>query len=397
MNTSKSTQAKAGGRRSSQLGSMLVMALVVGLFTAPMAAFAGGGYPYDHARDCRAQTGEDDSWCIDENGDGRLTSGAEQWSPLGFDYKNCTDWVAHRINSFGVTFGGKPFTNRLQGDSGHRFGDAGHWGSRAAELGWPTAQTSPRARSIGYTSGHVVFVESVNGDGSINISDYNRGHDGRYRADSASANKFKYIYVPGLTTTPTAPKPPASQPTDLSRYRNTIVKWNGDSQTSWFVSPDMKRMWIPDGGTFNQLRARGFGGPHVLDSKSLDQLPDQKDQWVASGSSWGHNRALRRDMSVKSSDGRYTFAMQGDGNLVMYGPSGRAIWSTDRYTSNWRSQEYVIFQGDGNLVTYGGGRAIWHTSTGGRGGNHFEVQSDGNLVVYRDSTPLWASNTGGRT
>lgn len=88
--------------------------------------------------------------------------------------------------------------------------------------------------------------------------------------------------------------------------------------------------------------------------------------------------------------------MQGDGELVMYGPSGRAIWSTDRFTSNWSSQEYVIFQGDGNLVTYGGGRAIWNTRTGGSGANHFEVQSDGNLVIYRGSTPVWDSLTTGR-
>ena len=192
----------------------------------------------------------------------------------------------------------------------------------------------------------------------------------------------------------TAP-PPTTSP--VAQYANTIVKWDGDSVTSWYVSPDLKRLWIPDGGTYNQLKARGVAGPYVLSSTLLNQLPDQTNQWVASGSSWGKNRTLRRGMSVRSSDGRYLFTMQTDGNLVLYGPSGRALWATNRYTSAWTSQEYVIFQGDGNLVTYGGGRAIWASNTAGRGGDHFEVQSDGNLVIYRGSTPLWASNTVGQT
>ena len=88
--------------------------------------------------------------------------------------------------------------------------------------------------------------------------------------------------------------------------------------------------------------------------------------WVASGASWRGNRTMRRGMSVRSTDGRYLFAMQTDGNLVLYGPSGRATWATDRLTGAWRSQEYVVFQPDGNLVTYGGGRPIWASNTAGR-------------------------------
>ena len=37
-------------------------------------------------------------------------------------------------------------------------------------------------------------------------------------------------------------------------------------------------------------------------------------------------RVLRRDMYLQWSDGRYRFWLQSDGNLVLYGPSGRPLW-----------------------------------------------------------------------
>lgn len=190
---------------------------------------------------------------------------------------------------------------------------------------------------------------------------------------------------------------PAPQPS-LAQYANSIVKWEKDDRTSWFVTPDLKRLWIPDGTTYNELKARGFAGPSRLSSTTLDRLADQQNQWVASGSHWTGNRSLRKEMLVHSGNGRYKFVLQGDGNLVLYGPSGRAIWATDRVTSRWQEQVRVIFQGDGNLVTYdANNRPIWATGTAGRGATHFVVQGDGNLVIYANSRPLWASNTAGRT
>ena len=97
-------------------------------------------------------------------------------------------------------------------------------------------------------------------------------------------------------------------------------------------------------------------------------------------------------MHLTSSDGRYTLWMQGDGNLVLYGPSGRAQWANHRFSSS-----FVVMQGDGNLVTYGGSGATWASNTWGSGADRLVVQSDGNLVLYAGSRPVWASNTAGRT
>lgn len=366
---------------SAKIVRCLPVALLTGTLTLGLsapAAIAAGGYPYDAARDCSSQFGRF-SWCLQEDGRVGFVS-SEQWSPYGFGYRNCTDWVAFRINQLGKSF------NNWTG--GGRFGSAANWDDNARSIGW-TVSTTPRARSIGVMqSNHVAFVESVNADGTVNVTEYNKAGTGVYGTRN-NVRFDAYIYVPGITTTTTT--------SPAIRYANTIVKWEGDSVTSWFVAPDGKRLWIPDGGTLNQLKARGFAGPYVLNASTLDQLPDQRGQWVASGASWGHNRALRRGMAVRSADGRYLFAMQTDGNLVLYGPSGRALWATSWRTSAWQQQEFVIFQSDGNLVTYGSGRAIWASNTAGRGGNHFEVQSDGNLVVYANSTPLWASNTAGQS
>jgi hypothetical protein len=122
-------------------------------------------------------------------------------------------------------------------------------------------------------------------------------------------------------------------------------------------------------------------------------LPDQTNLWAACGDTLAVNRILRRDMYLRSSDGRYSFWLQGDGNLVLYGPSGRALWATNRFNT-----DFLVMQGDGNLVGYtNGGAPTWASNTAGRGGDRFVVQNDGNLVIYSPTRAVWASNTAGRT
>ena len=42
--------------------------------------------------------------------------------------------------------------------------------------------------------GHVMYVESVNGDGTITVSDYNYAWDGLYRKYTRSASGLTYVY-----------------------------------------------------------------------------------------------------------------------------------------------------------------------------------------------------------
>lgn len=108
------------------------------------------------------------------------------------------------------------------------------------------------------------------------------------------------------------------------------------------------------------------------------------------------DEALGVDQFRTSLNGRYTFIYQGDGNLVLYknyrNQDRRALWASN---SNGRPVEVCRMQGDGNLVIYGpGAEYVWDSGTHGSPGSRLIVQDDGNVVIYRpDDTPIWATNT----
>lgn len=83
--------------------------------------------------------------------------------------------------------------------------------------------------------------------------------------------------------------------------------------------------------------------------------------------------------AVWSPSGAYGLHYQGDGNLVLYGPSG-PIWSSDTHTT---TAGFATMQGDGNFVVYdGGGQPVWATDTAGLPGAELRVQDDGYIVLY---------------
>lgn len=78
-------------------------------------------------------------------------------------------------------------------DLPNNLGNADTWVSRAAAQGLPTG-SAPRVGAIGQQGMHVVYVESVNGDGTVTISEMN--FEGLYVISSRtlSASNFRYIY-----------------------------------------------------------------------------------------------------------------------------------------------------------------------------------------------------------
>jgi hypothetical protein len=239
------------------------------------------------------------------------------------------------------------------------------------------------------SGGHTAVVQashltdSTNGTGTITVIDENSGT--RAGAHTYKLTNWKIVgwnYAKWLHR--------AVNP--VAKYAGHIVQWNADAKvqkTSWYVTPDLKRLWIPDVSTYNCLRSHGVPGPEPLAAKSLDALPDQSGHWVACGDQMWTSRELRRGMSLASSDGRFRLVLQAsDGNFVLYGPGGRALWASGR------AADYVVMQGDGNLVGYlNGGKATWATNTSGSGANHLVVQSDGNLVLYAGSRAVWSTGT----
>lgn len=98
-----------------------------------------------------------------------------------YDYGYCTWYVKNRR--------GASIPNGL--------GNANTWYSRAAGMGMAVG-SKPRAGAVGTTTrgslGHVVYVESVNKDGSINISEMNAPTWGAVTNRTAAASEFVYIY-----------------------------------------------------------------------------------------------------------------------------------------------------------------------------------------------------------
>ena len=104
----------------------------------------------------------------------------------GLYTRECVSYVAWKIANSGryvPHFGGQ----------GHAY----QWPATTAKHGI-TNGTTPKVGSAavmyGGPFGHVMYVEAVNGDGTITVSDYNLGVDGLYRYYTRSASGLTYIY-----------------------------------------------------------------------------------------------------------------------------------------------------------------------------------------------------------
>lgn len=79
-------------------------------------------------------------------------------------------------------------------DLPNMLGNGGQWVANAAARGYATG-SAPRAGAIAETSGHVAYVESVNGDGTITISEMNGpGGFGVVDSRTVPASQYQYIY-----------------------------------------------------------------------------------------------------------------------------------------------------------------------------------------------------------
>ncbi len=98
-----------------------------------------------------------------------------------YDYGYCTWYVKNRR--------GASIPNNL--------GNANTWYSRAAGAGMAVGSV-PRPGAVGTTTrgglGHVVYVESVNADGTVNISEMNYQGFAVQSSRTTSASEFLYIY-----------------------------------------------------------------------------------------------------------------------------------------------------------------------------------------------------------
>jgi surface antigen/peptidoglycan hydrolase CwlO-like protein len=148
----------------------------------PSGVPGGGGYKYGDA--VCLWPGAADPPCRQYDwGYPGASSPRNLFDEWGYGYRNCTSWAAFRVAQV------KGYTPA--GLSG--LGNAKDWP-------YNTSATVNRNPSGGVTVaitngtyGHVRFVEAVNGDGSIDVSDYNLGGDGVYRYYRLSAAQISNL------------------------------------------------------------------------------------------------------------------------------------------------------------------------------------------------------------
>jgi phage anti-repressor protein len=147
---------------------VFIVGCLVALIAPTDAAVAGDGYPHDNATGCSAQYGEF-SWCI----------GGWWLSSRGYGYRNCTDYVAWKLESLGVP-------SQVRTGLGH----ARDWGTNAAARG-VTVNDVPAAGSVAINTtsagglGHVAYVAATSGS-TITVQEYNSAGTGAYSTWSGS-------------------------------------------------------------------------------------------------------------------------------------------------------------------------------------------------------------------
>jgi surface antigen len=160
------TRTRAIRTRPSTVVVAMVVTVACALATTAGTASATGGYPDADAVDCSASFGVY-SWC----------KGGTWLSGRGYAYRNCTDFVAWKLQSLGV-----PDT-RTRG-----LGNANTWDDRAPGKG-VAVNGAPAVGSVAISNagsfGHIAFVEWVNG-GQITVSEYNRAGNGAYGTRSST-------------------------------------------------------------------------------------------------------------------------------------------------------------------------------------------------------------------
>ncbi|HUD06547.1 MAG TPA: CHAP domain-containing protein [Candidatus Saccharimonadales bacterium] len=137
----------------------------------------GGGYPAE----------VNGTWGCDFGLDASLDS-------FGMDNRECvsyTAWMVYETYGYKVTWG---FEDK---------GNANQWPGDAAAAGIPIG-TTPKVGSVaiymggsGDPFGHAMWVQSVNGNGTITVQQYNLEYDGNYYQTTISSAGLIYIYFGG--------------------------------------------------------------------------------------------------------------------------------------------------------------------------------------------------------
>jgi surface antigen len=155
------------------------------LLTMVVLAGCGGGEAQEEAVDVSDVTAAANTYnyisvCPSPAGGRYSSSDIDAWS---FYKCECTSYAADKLNERGVAF-----NNNYKGVL---WGNASNWKNAATAAG-VTVTSTPKAGDIAWwSSGHVAYVDSVNSNGTANISEYNWGTAWNYGTRSGvTANSY---------------------------------------------------------------------------------------------------------------------------------------------------------------------------------------------------------------
>ena len=167
----------------------------------------------------------------------------------------CTSYVTWKLRQNGISF-----HNYYKGK---RWSHAYRWENTAKTLGLPIG-SKPRPGDVALwrkgqgklNYGHVAYVESVNSDGSVNISEYNQNVDHEYTTRNAVKADLYIHFKPSSTTKKSKPAPSREVqrlPVSKARYPDgSLVRGRGTQKV--YVIKNGRKCHIPDPETFKAMK-----------------------------------------------------------------------------------------------------------------------------------------------
>jgi len=154
-----------------------------------------------------------------------------------------------------------------------------------------------------------------------------------------------------------------------------MVVYNKDSKPIWNSSTS--------GNAISQLIIQPDGNLVLYNSDyraTWQSGTIQKQLAADTTNSLRSPQQLSVGQSIVSDNQQYKTVLQGDGNLVFYNSSGKALWNSQ---TDGKPVTRAVLQSDGNIVLYdSAGKVYWASNTDSRGSSTLIMQNDGNLVLY---------------
>lgn len=339
---------------------------------APSASADTGDYPY--ASYNGPGTDPSQSWWTNSTGGG--------YSGYGYAYRNCTDYVAWKLQSLGVA------DVKTRG-----LGNGNEWASKAAGRSGVTVNDTPAygaaAVQTSGTYGHVAFVQSVNTDGTITVSEYNHGWplDGNYGTRTGTVGALGFVKFVHFGLSALAQTPPSSQ---------SIATTSSSDDTQY--SGDFNGDAWSDIAVLHQLGDGGIG-VHVLYGNTGTYMLNNASTWIrnlAGADGWDWTK-LKIAAGKFNSDQYADIALlhqRTDGGAdihVLYGGVGTSIFTNVSYvrsltaTDGWDWTKMKVVAGDANGDAWDD-LVISHKSTDGGAGIHILYGNVGVNMFANSST-----------